>query len=200
MGAAGSMAGFAADIPFGDALRLDVVVDRVAAIAERTGRPLHIVVWIKRRPPVGVLRHMVGQPARVRDVPLRRQREIVVALAREIALLPPAAIDKGDVVQRERQFGVGLREVGNDGVGMFARIAHDIGHARLLPPGKDFLVAGFARGRADIMRAGSDWGRRARSASPAGPTAASDAGKRRSARFRDPADPRRASPYCECRH
>src|SRR4029077_2177133 len=96
----------------------------------------------------------------VRDVPLRWQREIVVALAREIALLPPAAIDEGDIVQRETQFGIGLREVWNDSVRMLARIAYDIGHARLLPPGVDFLVAGLASRGANIMRARGDWGRR----------------------------------------
>src|SRR6202050_2379471 len=42
MGAARSVAGFAADVPFGYALCLDVVVDRMAAVAERPGRPLHI--------------------------------------------------------------------------------------------------------------------------------------------------------------
>src|ERR1700733_15470197 len=42
MGAARTMAGFTPDIPFGHALRRDVVVDRMATIAERSGRPLHI--------------------------------------------------------------------------------------------------------------------------------------------------------------
>src|SRR6478672_10031930 len=42
MGAAWAMAGLAADVPLGDAFCLDVVVDRMATVAQRSGRPLHI--------------------------------------------------------------------------------------------------------------------------------------------------------------
>jgi hypothetical protein len=106
-----SVTSFAADIPLCDAFCLDVVIDRVAAVAQGAGRTLHIVVGVKGRPPIGVLRHMGGEPARVRDVPLGRQREIIVAPASEIALLPPAAVCERDIVLRERQQGIRLREV-----------------------------------------------------------------------------------------
>ena len=48
-----AMAAFAAYVPFGDLFGLDVVVDRVAPVAGRTGRALHVVGRIKRRPPIG---------------------------------------------------------------------------------------------------------------------------------------------------
>src|SRR5690348_3383939 len=54
MGAARPMTAFAADIPFRDALRFDVVVDRMAAVAQRPGGALRIVGRIERHPPVGV--------------------------------------------------------------------------------------------------------------------------------------------------
>ena len=60
--AARAVAALAADVPFGDRLRLDVVVDRMAAVAERTGRPLHVVGRIERHPPVGVRRTRYGAP------------------------------------------------------------------------------------------------------------------------------------------
>ena len=41
--AAGAVTALAADVPFGDGLLTDVVVDRVAAVAQRTGGPLHVV-------------------------------------------------------------------------------------------------------------------------------------------------------------
>src|SRR5438477_1927545 len=41
--AAGTVAALAADVPLGDRLRLRVEVHRMAAIAERPGRPLHVV-------------------------------------------------------------------------------------------------------------------------------------------------------------
>ena len=50
----GSVALLAADVPFGDGLGLDVVVHRMAAVAERAGRPLAVVGGIVRHPPVGV--------------------------------------------------------------------------------------------------------------------------------------------------
>ena len=60
--ASGAVALFATDIPFGHGLVLNVVVDRMAAVAERTGGPLHVVRRIKRSPPVGPVLHEVGSP------------------------------------------------------------------------------------------------------------------------------------------
>ena len=67
--AAGPVAPLAADVPLGDGLRLDVVVDRVAAVAERAGRPLHVVGRIVRHPPVGVRLHEVRPPDAVASRP-----------------------------------------------------------------------------------------------------------------------------------
>ena len=151
--AARTVAPLAADVPFGDRFGRDVVVHRMAAVAKRPGRPLEIVRRIKRRPPVGRVRHEIGPPHLVRDVPLRGLREIVVADLREISLLPAAAIDERDVVFRKSNERIGLGEVGNDRVGMLARIAHHVRHSRFAPARIDILVALLAGGRTDIMRA-----------------------------------------------
>src|SRR5438105_868905 len=71
--AAWSMALFAADVPFRHRLGLDVVVNRMAAIAKRSSRPLHVVGGIEFRPPVGTVGGEVGTPHLVREVPLSRE-------------------------------------------------------------------------------------------------------------------------------
>ena len=86
--AARAVASLAADIPLGDRVGLHVVVDGMAAVAQRSGRPLHVVRGIVRHPPIGIGLHEVRPPDLVGDVPLRRQREVVVADLREVALLP----------------------------------------------------------------------------------------------------------------
>src|SRR5262245_51124930 len=77
--AAGTVAAFAADVPFRNCLCLDVVVDRVAAVAEWTCRPPHVVGGVVGYPPIGVRLHEVGAPLPMRYVPLRRQRIVIVA-------------------------------------------------------------------------------------------------------------------------
>ena len=154
--AARAVAGFTAHVPLGHVFRGNVIIDRMAPVAERTGRPLHVVGRIEGNPPVGVRRHVIREPAMMGDVPLRLERKIIIAPARKIALLPAAAIDEGDIVLREGEERIGFREIGDDRIGMRARVAHDIGHARLLPARVNLLMAGLARRRADIVRAGLD--------------------------------------------
>ena len=84
----------------------------MAAVAERSSRALEIVRRIKRCPPVGVVGYEISSPHFVRDVPLRRLRKIIVADFREIPLLPPAAIDEGDIVFRKREQRIELGEIG----------------------------------------------------------------------------------------
>ncbi len=61
---------FAADIPFRYALRLHVIVHRMATIAQRSGRALHIVWRIKGSPPVGAVLYKVWEPLLMSDIPL----------------------------------------------------------------------------------------------------------------------------------
>src|SRR5438094_8865143 len=68
--ATGAMAFFAAYIPFRGRPCPNVVVDRVAPIAERTSRPLRIVGGIEWRPPVRPLSDEVRTPHFVINVPL----------------------------------------------------------------------------------------------------------------------------------
>src|SRR5260221_10528864 len=89
------VAPFAAYVPLRHLFGVDVVIDGVAAIACRTRRPLHIVRWIKRRPPVGPIRHEIRAPNPVGDVPLRWLRKIIISSLREITLFPNAAVNQG---------------------------------------------------------------------------------------------------------
>ncbi len=77
--AAGTVAFFAAHIPLGNLVGIDVVVDGVAAIAKRAGGAVHVGVSIERDPPVGSLLDMVRKPTSFLYVPLSRQHEVVIA-------------------------------------------------------------------------------------------------------------------------
>ena len=68
--ASGPVALFAADVPLGDRLGFEVVVHRMASIAQRTGGALHIVGRIEGSPPIGARGCKVGTPDLMRDVPL----------------------------------------------------------------------------------------------------------------------------------
>src|SRR5262245_11570365 len=89
--AAGTMTFLAAHIPLGDVLFRNGVVDGMAAVAGRAGGAFQVVLAVVWNPPIGSLRHVIRTPLLVRHVPLRRQRKIVVANSREVALLPLAA-------------------------------------------------------------------------------------------------------------
>src|SRR5690242_10361579 len=89
---------FTADVPFGHRLFLNVVVDRMAAIAQGTRRSFLIVRRVKRSPPVGPVFHEIRSPDLVRDIPLRGKNEVVIADFLEVALFPLASVAKGDIV------------------------------------------------------------------------------------------------------
>src|SRR5579859_654115 len=63
---------FTADIPLGHLMSRNVVIDRMAAVAELAGRPLIIVRREQRRPPVGAVLDEIRRPFFVSDVPLSR--------------------------------------------------------------------------------------------------------------------------------
>ena len=149
--APGTVATFAAYIPLRHLLGLDVVADGVTAVAGGTGGPLHIVRGIERRPPVGSIGDEIWSPNAVGDIPLGWFGKIIIAALGEITLLPNAAVDQGDLVFRESGDGVG-GEIGNDGVGKFARIANDIGHRSFSPAFVELRVTLFAGFGADVMR------------------------------------------------
>src|SRR6266404_6141791 len=87
------VAPFATYVPLRYLFGVDVVIDGVAAVACRTRGPLHIVRRIKRRPPVGPIRHEIWPPNPVGDIPLRRLRKIIIAPFREVTLFPNAAVN-----------------------------------------------------------------------------------------------------------
>src|SRR5260370_5057491 len=97
-----SMTFLAADVPFRYSLGLDVVVHRMAAIAKGAGRALEVIAGVERNPPVGTCLQGVRRPRLVGDVPLNGKWKIVVADFLEVALLPDASVDEGDIVLGKR--------------------------------------------------------------------------------------------------
>lgn len=142
--AAGAVAFFAADIPFGDLFGLEVVVDGVAAVAGRSGGPVEVGRAIEGNPPVGSGLDVIGKPFFLLDVPLCGLRVVVVSAACEVALLVAAAVDECYVVEGEGAEWVGVGEVTQDGFGVGLGVADDVGHAGLLPAIVGFLVTAFA--------------------------------------------------------
>src|ERR1700744_6502287 len=106
----------AADVPFCDFAGGEVVVDRVAAVAGGPGGAVGVGLAVVGRPPVCAVRYVVGQPLAMLDVPLRGKREVVAAAFLEIALLPAAAVDEGDLIEREGTDRVWIFEVAEHGV------------------------------------------------------------------------------------
>src|SRR5580698_5414544 len=135
------MATFASDIPFRHLIVVNVVVYGVTAIAGRASGPLHVVRRIESCPPVGsFVWHVILQPFLGSDVPLYRQRVVVVANLREVSLLPLAAVDKSHVFNGE-SCDVVRAEIGDDRIRMLSWVANDIGHWSLPPTLIDRRVA-----------------------------------------------------------
>src|SRR5258706_12222291 len=111
------------------------------------------MVWrIKCGRPVGAIGDEIRPPTAVDDIPLSRFRKIVVSPFREVALLPNAAVNEGDLVPSESGNGVGGK-IWDDGIRKFARIANNIGHSRFLPTFVE-LGAAIPAGRlADVVSA-----------------------------------------------
>ena len=156
--AAGTVTLLTADVPLGDLFGLDVVVDGVAAIAGWTGGAIEVAGAVERGPPVCAGFDVVGQPALFGDIPLDGFGVEVVSAPGEVALFEAAAIDEGDLLDAERAERIGVREVAEDGFGMLAGVADDVGHARVLPAVVGVDVAGFADLRTDeVRRYGRGW-------------------------------------------
>src|SRR5258708_23390620 len=95
------VAPFATYVPLRHLFGVDVVIDGMATVACRTCGPLHIVGRIKRRPPVGPIRHEIWPPNVVRDIPFPLPPKISTASLREVTLLPNAAVNQRDLVPGE---------------------------------------------------------------------------------------------------
>lgn len=138
-----AMAFFAPDIPFGDGLGLDVVIDGVAAVTEGAGRTLRVRLGIKLSPPVGAGGRIVRAPNLVHDIPLRIQRKVVITDFLEISLFPLSAVNKRDIVLLKGEQGICLSEIRKDYLGMDLGISDDIRHPRFGPARVDFRMATF---------------------------------------------------------
>jgi len=96
---AGAVTTFAAYIPFGDLLGMNVIANGVTPIAGWTGWALHVVVGIVLRPPVGAGRwHFIRFPFPGSDNPLRGQRKVIVTDFGEVALLPDGTVNERDLI------------------------------------------------------------------------------------------------------
>src|SRR5262245_1701184 len=93
----------------------------------------------------GCAGYPIGTPLPVGDVPLCRERRVVVTNLPEVALFPFAAVDESDLVFGERHERIGLREVRHDRVRVLARIADDVRHPGSPPTIVDGRVAAGAR-------------------------------------------------------
>src|SRR5262245_39906243 len=71
-----SMASLTAHVPFLDGFCFDVVVDGMAAIAQRPCRTFHVVCGIEWHPPVGVRLDEVCAPDFMIYIPLGPKREV----------------------------------------------------------------------------------------------------------------------------
>src|SRR6516164_7741296 len=150
--ATGAVAPLAADVPLSYLLCASIVGDRVAAVAKRAGWAMHVVWWIESSPPVASAgRNLIFAPFVIEYFPLHRQREVVVANFRKVSLFPNAAVNERNLVSR-KLVDVISRQIGNDRVGMLARIADDVRHRRFSPRLVKLRVALFTRWRADVMR------------------------------------------------
>src|SRR5579864_475534 len=146
-----TVAALAAYVPFGDLLSVDVVVDRMAAVAGGAGGPFHVVRGIERLPPIGSRRDKVLPPDVVSNVPLCRLGKIIVADFGEVALLPDAAVNQSNLRLSKLAEGI-RRQARNDGVGMLSRITDDVRHGCLFPVLVNLLVAFRASLRANVVR------------------------------------------------
>ncbi len=151
--AAGAVAALAADVPFGNLFGVDVIADGVAAIAGGAGGALHVVWWIERLPPIRAFGDEIRTPHFMGDVPLSGLGKIVVADFREVTLLPETPIDERDLIPRELGNFIG-REVRDDGVRKFARIANNVGHGRFVPVFINLRVTFLAGGGAGVVSGG----------------------------------------------
>ena len=93
---------FAADVPLSYLLGVNVIPDRMTAVAKRSRWAVHVVRWVESGPPVASRgRNLIFTPFLVLNLPLHGQREIVVPDFCEVALLPNAAVNKSDLILRE---------------------------------------------------------------------------------------------------
>src|ERR1700722_8362015 len=146
---AGTMTFFTTDVPFGDMFRLYVVVHGVASIAGRPGGAIKVCWPVERNPPISARLDMIRKPFAFLHVPLRLQGVIVVATLREIALLEPTPVDKGDLIQVEGAYWVSVRAVGEHCLGVHLGVLDDVCHTGFLPPVIGILMAPLATRRAD---------------------------------------------------
>ena len=126
MRAAWAMTFFTAHVPLGDLLRFQIIVERMATVAQRTCGPLEIARGVVGGPPIRAIRDVIWKPATVLDVPLRGENVIVIATLGEITLFPPAAVYECDLAEIEIHNGIGMGEISKDGFRMFFGVTDNV--------------------------------------------------------------------------
>src|SRR3569833_2186344 len=124
----------------------------MAAVAGRPGGA-GIVCWsVERDPPVRPNFNVIWEPLLLRHIPLRREREVVIAAFSEIALLEPAAIRERDLIEREGADRIGVREVADNRFWALLGIQQNIRHPALPPAVVLGKMTAFARFRTNVVR------------------------------------------------
>ena len=112
-------------VPFRDSPGLRVVIYRMAPIAQGTRRTRRIFTRVDGGPPISSHRYVIGPPNLIHHVPLRTQREVIVADLLKVALLPLAAVGERDVLLLEGNERIGFRKVRQDRT-YETKLHHDI--------------------------------------------------------------------------
>src|SRR5262252_3348711 len=124
----------------------------MASVTGRPSRALHIVIRIERSPPICAGgRHFVWTPNARSDHPLSRQREVIITNFRKVPLLPEAAVDKRYLIFGKFR-SIVRSQVGDDRIGIHARVTDNVRHWRFLPTLIDCRVALLAGWRANVVR------------------------------------------------
>src|SRR5579862_5106198 len=152
MRTAWSMTLLAANVPLGHLFRFDVVVDRVASIACRPGGPVEVCRAIEGHPPVGTSFHVIGEPAALFNVPLRRQRKVIVASLGEVTLFPTASVHKRHFVKSKGPNGIFMFKISQHRFWVLLGISDHVRHPCFLPVVVLSSMATLATLRPDKMR------------------------------------------------
>src|SRR5580704_16009060 len=105
--AAWPMTNLASNIPLDDFLRVNIVSNRVAAIARWSRWSLEVIRRIVGLPPVGAFRDKIRPPHFSSHVPLCRLWVVVITNLREVTLLPDASIHQSDLLLAEFRDPIG---------------------------------------------------------------------------------------------
>src|SRR5579871_764434 len=123
----------------------------MAAVAQGARGALRVGCRIELRPPVGPHGNVVRTPHLVIHVPLRTEREVVVADFLKVALFPFGSVNEGDIFLLESEKRIRLCKIREDDLRVQFWIGDYVGHARLTPAIVNGWMAGLAVRGTDVL-------------------------------------------------